>query len=330
MADKGPLVSIIIPFYNSELYLQETINSALGQTWLNKEIILVNDGSTDDSLKIASKFSSRILQLYNQTNLGASAARNLALNYSHGEYIQFLDSDDILAPDKIENQLIQLVKEQTGAIASGPFKNFYESPEKSQPILRDFGYKNFNNPFDWLVNSAFDKAMFPPIVWLTPRSIIEQAGYWNEMLSYNDDTEFFARIILKAKSILFCEGALSYYRRGNPHSLGSQKSYKARKSEFDSLSLLTDYMLQHEDSDVVREACIYQFSKLYYSLYPEFKFLRKELTRKSDSHGMTLNFEFGKGITSQIGKIIGWRTSKWLKYYLMRTLRIWKSLFIEK
>src|SRR5215467_62161 len=99
------LVSILIPAYNSEEWIAETIRSAIGQTWPNKEIIVVNDGSTDRTAEVAQRFASRQVLVISTENEGASSARNHAFRLSQGEYIQWLDADDLLAPDKIECQL---------------------------------------------------------------------------------------------------------------------------------------------------------------------------------------------------------------------------------
>ena len=90
-----PLVSILIPCYNSEKWLAETLESALAQTWQNKEIIVVDDGSSDGSLSIAQKFSSSKVAVISQKNRGASSARNLALGKAQGDFIQYLDADDL-------------------------------------------------------------------------------------------------------------------------------------------------------------------------------------------------------------------------------------------
>ena len=96
-----PLVSILIPCYNSEKWLAETLESALAQTWQNKEIIVVDDGSTDSSLEIAKTFESNKVKVLRQDNRGASAARNLGLTNAQGDFIQYLDADDLLSEDKI-------------------------------------------------------------------------------------------------------------------------------------------------------------------------------------------------------------------------------------
>jgi glycosyltransferase involved in cell wall biosynthesis len=100
-----PLVSIIIPVYNSEIYLAECIESAINQIHSNTEIIIVDDGSTDNSLQIARNFENEKVRVLNQDNRGASAARNTGLKEAKGSYIQFLDADDLLSPDKIEEQI---------------------------------------------------------------------------------------------------------------------------------------------------------------------------------------------------------------------------------
>src|ERR1700744_3644001 len=103
-----PLVSIIIPVYNAGEFLEETILSALAQTWANKEIIIVDDGSTDNSLAIAKKHKAENVKVISQPTAGASAARNRGLDEAKGDCIQFLDADDIISADKIEGQMAVL------------------------------------------------------------------------------------------------------------------------------------------------------------------------------------------------------------------------------
>ena len=90
-----PLVSILVPAYNSQRWLADTLNSALEQTWPKKEIIVVDDGSTDRTLHIAKQFASKNVQVVPQPNQGASV-RNTAFSLCQGDYIQWLDADDLL------------------------------------------------------------------------------------------------------------------------------------------------------------------------------------------------------------------------------------------
>ncbi len=103
-----PLVSILIPAYNAQDWIADTLRSAIAQTWDPKEIIVVDDGSTDQTLTLARKFESAAVCVVGQKNQGAASARNTALSHCRGDYIQWLDADDLLAPDKIARQMAVL------------------------------------------------------------------------------------------------------------------------------------------------------------------------------------------------------------------------------
>src|ERR1700758_5505261 len=103
-----PLVSILIPAYNAEEWIADTIRSAIHQTWPHKEIIVVDDGSKDRTAEVARNFAPNEVTVVSKENEGAAATRNRALQICRGEYIQWLDADDLLSHDKIERQLAVL------------------------------------------------------------------------------------------------------------------------------------------------------------------------------------------------------------------------------
>ncbi len=100
-----PLVSIIIPCFNAEQWLAGTLQSALAQTWPRTEIIVVDDGSSDQSVAVAQSFEAKGVRLLTQINAGAGVARNTGLAVAQGDFIQYLDADDLLSPDKIATQI---------------------------------------------------------------------------------------------------------------------------------------------------------------------------------------------------------------------------------
>src|SRR4051812_39485005 len=100
-----PLVSILIPAYNAERWIGDSIASAVGQTWKRTEIIVVDDGSSDGTAALARRFEADGVRVITQKNQGAAAARNTAYGMCRGDYIQWLDADDLLDADKIERQL---------------------------------------------------------------------------------------------------------------------------------------------------------------------------------------------------------------------------------
>ena len=143
-----PLVSVLIPCYNAGRWIGETLESVLAQTWANMEIIVVNDGSTDDSRSILDDYLSRGVNVIDQPNRGQTAALNRCLSAAHGEFIQYLDADDLLASDKIELQMLRLV-DKPDCIASAEWARFREEPATAEFAPHET-WQDLN-PVDWLV-----------------------------------------------------------------------------------------------------------------------------------------------------------------------------------
>jgi glycosyltransferase involved in cell wall biosynthesis len=119
-----PKISVIIPCYNSQYFIAEAINSALSQSYSNLEVIVVDDGSTDNSLAVINEYQDRRLIVLRQPNQGACVARNLGLKNASGDYVKFLDADDVLANNIISEQASQLELAEPGAIVFGYCYNF--------------------------------------------------------------------------------------------------------------------------------------------------------------------------------------------------------------
>ena len=128
----SPLVSILVPTFNVRSTLRETLRSALDQTWQAKEIIVVKDGSTDDTAAIAEEFASRGVRVVTQFREGAAAARSKAFSLSSGDYVQWLDADDLLAPDKIERQICTLDRCSHRTVLSSAWGRFWYRPSRAQ------------------------------------------------------------------------------------------------------------------------------------------------------------------------------------------------------
>lgn len=134
-----PLVSIIVPVYNASKYIDKTINSILRQTYSNIELILVDDGSTDESLQICYKYSlkdSRV-RVFTQKNSGPSAARNLGIDMARGDFLNFMDSDDWIEPDYIESFKVDGNNHSADIVFCGILKDYGEKGTETLglPIL---------------------------------------------------------------------------------------------------------------------------------------------------------------------------------------------------
>jgi glycosyltransferase involved in cell wall biosynthesis len=129
MQEVSALVSVIIPAYNAERFIVETIDSVKKQTWQHWEIIVVNDGSTDSTVKIVTNELSADIRLVNQSNAGVSAARNNGLEQAKGEYVVFLDADDLMTPMFIETRINFLQQNPALGFTGGWIESF---PVKSE------------------------------------------------------------------------------------------------------------------------------------------------------------------------------------------------------
>ena len=169
-----PLVSVLIPCFNAETFVGATLESVLNQSWNRIEVIIVDDGSTDASVREVQRFSDGRVNLLSQTNSGASAARNTAFAACRGDFIQFLDADDVLHHDKIKVQIERLIDAPPGYIASGPWARF--SYQTSEAVFRREAVWRDLQPVEFLTTSWLGGGMMAPCVWLTPRSVLERAG----------------------------------------------------------------------------------------------------------------------------------------------------------
>ncbi|MDE3084845.1 MAG: glycosyltransferase family 2 protein, partial [Verrucomicrobiota bacterium] len=194
-----PLVSILIPCYNAAPWLAQTLESALAQTWPNKEIIVVDDGSGDDSASIARTYADRGVRLISQENRGSSAARNHAWRNAQGEFFQFLDADDLINPDKISAQLSTLASRSAGTLASCAWGRFRNDPANAK-FIDEAVFGDFS-PIDFLALSARTGVMMHPSAWLVPHAVADRAGPWDEALTLNDDGEYFCRVLLASNGI---------------------------------------------------------------------------------------------------------------------------------
>lgn len=304
----NPLVSIVVPCYNASPWLAETLESALAQTWPEKEIILVDDGSTDDSLAIARSFENRGVRVFTQANRGASAARNVGFCTSSGGYIQFLDADDLLATDKIEQQVNLLRQHDNNTLASGAWTRFDREPGRVQfspfPNWRDL------TGVEFLQLHYEDGCMMHPAAWLAPRSLLEQAGPWNETLSLNDDGEYFARVMLAARQIVFCPTARSYYRSNLQNSLSRRKDTKSLDSLFQSVNLTVTKLLATDNTARTRAAAAYAWKWTAFELYPGAPALSSAAISKSIELGGSSRPFPGSGRFQLIARLLGWRLAR--------------------
>jgi glycosyltransferase involved in cell wall biosynthesis len=306
MAD---LVSILIPAYNAEKWIQDTIRSAINQTWPRKEIIVVDDGSLDNTLQIAKRFESTFVKVVTQPNMGASAARNRAMSLAQGDYIQWLDADDLLAPDKISQQLnSRFPHADERTLLSSGFGTFHYRPWKAKFIPNSLWQDM--TPLEWITTKFEKNIWMNPAVWVVSRDLCEAAGPWDERLTLDDDGEYFCRVVAASRNVRFIPEARAYYRLANAHSLSRATSYKACESLLLSLSLSFSHLLSLENSQRTRDACLKYLAIWFHYFYPE----KKELVDKVRDLAHTLGGKIdGPTVPFKyrfLSRLFGWQIAK--------------------
>jgi len=303
------MVSVIIPCFNAERYLASTIESVQAQTWLNTEIILVNDGSTDRSLAVARRYEGPCLRVIEQRNRGAASARNAGLAIANGEFIQFLDADDLLAPDKIERQIQLFMSETDNVLLSSCAWARFRTDTDEAKFVPQPNWHNLSG-VEFLQLLYETGSMMHPAAWLAQHTLLDRAGPWDEKLSLNDDGEYFARVMLAAERIIFCPDARSYYRSGLTGSLSRRNDRSALESLYRSCDLTIGYLLAGDSSPRSRAAAAYAWKWAAFELYPGAPDLARAAEENSEELGGSQR-PFPAGGRFQVAsKLLGWRLAK--------------------
>jgi len=264
-----PLVSILIPAFNAQEWIADTLRSAIAQTWPRKEIVVVDDGSKDQTLAIARQFESHGVCVVTQKNQGAAAARNKAFSLGQGDYIQWLDADDLLAPDKIARQMEVLdvcgSKRTLASSAWGRFLyRYYRAEFVPTALWCDL------TPTEWLLLKMGQNLHMQPATWLVNRELTEAAGPWDTSLSVDDDGEYFCRVLLLSDRIRFVPEAKVYYRASGANTVSYiGRSGRKLDAQFRSLQLHIGYLRSLEESERVRAACVRFLQTWLIYFYPE-------------------------------------------------------------
>lgn len=231
---KSPLVSIIIPSYNNRELVCQAIDCSLNQDYENLEIIVVDDGSTDDTERILKKkYGNEILYFY-QKNNGAGSARNTGIKNSSGKYLQFLDADDLLAPDKISIQIRQLNNVRTRALSYCDYvwcdlDDITQTYKCNRPVLDN------ENPFDDIMMKWETEVSIPIHCFLFDAVLFKEKGiFFDEKLPANEDWDCWMNIFALQPTVVFVNKVLAYYRIREGSRCSDRE--KMRKAWIDSIN----------------------------------------------------------------------------------------------
>lgn len=209
-----PIVSVIIPLYNQKDFVSEAIESVLCQTFRDFEIIVVNDGSTDFPETVLEKYKDKIKVIY-QENKGLAAARNTGVRVSKGDFIQFLDADDVLLPEKIQRQM-KIIENYEADIDLIPYCSCIRVHNKDINEIKDFEYQKVENMSVDAIMKIIDLWSyfpFPIHTTLIKRTIIEKIGFFDESMNANEDRLFWTKVALNSGKFVFDNTYSAKYRK---------------------------------------------------------------------------------------------------------------------
>lgn len=273
-----PIISIIIPVYNSEKYLDRCLESVLCQTMENIEVIVVNDGSTDNSIQIINKYLKKYnnLILINQKNLGQGIARNAALQICKGEYIGFVDSDDFIRNDMFESMYKKAKKYDLDVVICNflyyyPENNIYKSTGieyddsmilNKYNVIKEFFVTNNIEGFSW--NKLFNRKLFD----------CNNIKYPDNM-NYEDIPTIFNLLVVSDK-IGFINKKLYYYCQHRESTVHTKNVYNT-ESYLKAISIINKIIVKYNLVNNFFEEYYYYFVKQILSNYESFiKYLDKD------------------------------------------------------
>ena len=318
-----PLVSILIPAYNAEKWIVDTLRSAIGQTWQRKEIIVVDDGSTDQTLAIARQFESDSLKVFTHQNQGAAATRNKAFSLCKGDYIQWLDADDLLGPDKVASQMQALGDSSDKRILlSGSWGQFLHRYKQTRFVPTALWCDL--TPAEWLIRKMSQNLYMQTASWLVSRELTEAAGPWDTRLLGDDDGEYFCRVLLASRGVRFVPAAKVYYRAAGASSLSYiGNSDKKRQAQWVSMKLHMGYLRSLEDSERSRAACVQFLQNWMVFFYPERLDIFNEADTTAKELGGHLEPPRLSWKYSWIKAIFGWPLARRAQFFFPRLKASW-------
>ncbi|MGG6283148.1 glycosyltransferase [Leptolyngbya sp. AN03gr2] len=243
-----PKVSILIPCYNADRWIDSAIESALSQTYPHIEVIVVDDGSSDRSLEIIQSYGD-LIRWETQPNRGGNAARNRLLELSTGEWLQYLDADDYLQPNKVADQVAQIA--DSDIIYSPSIFEFWDSQPPRQEIVP------IPEPHDpWVLLARWYLPQTGSPLW--KKSAIVEVGGWKIDQPCCQEHELYLRLLKAGKRFQYCSTAGSIYRQWSETTVCKKDKSEVFRQRFAILDAAEAHLQSTRELTALRQNAINQ------------------------------------------------------------------------
>lgn len=321
------LLSVIIPVYNSQKYIKECISSITNQSYKNIEIIVVDDGSSDDSVNICKELMKKDnrIKVFTKKNGGTSSARNFGLKKATGDYITFIDNDDYWDKENaIEEIMDQLNETKADILLFNSKDNFVNTKGIVNPsniIDRQMIYDRDKNKFlkNVLKNGLYYRAVWTKII---KSSLIKNNGLTFEEGMRNEDTDFSAKLMLLANSYDYYKDVFHVYRKG--HETAQTSKPVSYKSLNDLTVILEKYFKEAEKiNDLEFKKCFLSYLAFPFSVWMGqvgYFDNKKEEIKKMKKYKYVLNYTYDKRVklASFVCKIVGFKNTCYILNIYMK------------
>lgn len=301
-------------------FLTETLVMLKNQSYQNIEVIVIDDGSSDGSLEYLKSLNWQNLIVKPNEGKGACAARNFGIKLAKGDYIQFLDADDLLKENKLELQ-VEALTNNKDSIAVCSTMHFFDSIDNGKITDEKFLYST-ENPKEFLLNlygaDGVSHNMIQTSAWLTPKSLINKVGLWDEQLSKDQDGEYFCRVVARANKVMYTSNTLNYYRKHiNGSNIGNQRKRIHLESQLKALHSKAQQFNGLENSKAYKNAMALQYKIIAIEAFPEHKDLSKKALHFCSTFGNSNYLPvLGGKIIEFIKYTLGWRAAKSVSYWV--------------
>jgi glycosyltransferase involved in cell wall biosynthesis len=235
MKSMNRLVSILIPCFNAERWIAQAIESALAQTWLQKEIIVVDDGSTDGSLQIIQRFD-RHVRWESGPNRGGNVARNRLLELARGHWVQYLDADDYLLHDKIAQQMGFVEKHPDADVVFGPVTLEHWSAADVRRELLPIPV-----PYDlWVLLASWQLPQTGTMLWR--KQAILDVGGWKDDQPCCQDHELYLRLLVGRKHFAYCATNGAVHRKWSTETVSQRDIAELHRRQLEIEQRLENYL----------------------------------------------------------------------------------------
>jgi glycosyltransferase involved in cell wall biosynthesis len=243
------LVSIIIPVYNASQWIESVLQSCLEQSYKNLEVICIDDGSSDDSKEIIHKCQDSRVYLFDNPKKGAQHARNFGAELAKGDFILFLDSDDLLAQEKIEKQVAFLEDNPQFDVAYSDWEIHTYAANGSKTVGPVIHYQ-----YPCFATEILENNWSPPFNYLMRKGVVEDQAKrkgWNVNLEMFQDRHYFTSLALNGAKFGYCKAASSIYNRWSKDSVSQKHAREFRLQS--QKNLVLDFLRQIDNSEFNRK-----------------------------------------------------------------------------